>query len=172
MSATTDLGPIINDAQLKRVHGRTRIGLRDGARLLCGGEVVRDGDCRRGFYYAPTVFCDATAKMRSIQDDILGPMVALLAVTGLEEALDQANVASHDVAAVVYTRDLTTALRITEGLRAVRAYVNPGPSEPGEPLPLSGFSRCSRVRRDAVFQTLDSFGAWKEVTIDSARTRP
>ena len=172
ISAATDIGPIINDAQLKRVHGRTRIGLRDGARLLCGGEVVRDGDCRRGFYYAPTVFGDATPKMRSVQDDIRGPMVALLTVTGLEEAIDQANVVSHDMAAAVFTRDLTKALRISEGVGAARTHVNPVPSEPGKPLPLSAFSRCSRVRRDAVLQNLNDFGAWKEVTIDSARTRP
>ena len=172
MSSTTDIGPIINDAQLKRVHSRTRIGIRDGAKLLCGGEVVREGDCRRGFYYAPTVFGDATPKMRSVQDDILGPMVSLLAVAGLEEAIDQANVVGHDMAAAVYTRDLTRALRISEGVRAARAHVNPVPFQPGKPSPLSGFSRCTRVRRESVFQHLDGFGGWKEVTIDSARPRP
>ena len=56
MLPTTDVGPIVNETQLKRVHGYTKIGLREGAKLLCGGEISKDGECRKGFFYTPTLF--------------------------------------------------------------------------------------------------------------------
>lgn len=172
MLATTDIGPIINETQLKRVHGHARIGLRDGAKLLCGGEVVKEGECKRGFFYAPTVFGDAALKMRIVQEEVLGPTLAVMSVAGLEETVEQVNTFCHDVTIAVYTRDIARGFRAIEGLRAGRVYVNPTPPNRGAPLPLTGFSPLGRIRRHAGPESPFDFGAWKEVVIDFVGQRP
>ena len=172
MLAATDIGPIINETQLKRVHGHTRIGLRDGAKLLCGGEVVKEGECKRGFFYAPTVFGDAVLKMRLVQEDVLGPMLALMSVTGLEEAVQQANTLRRATTTAVFTRDIARGFRAIEGLRAGRVYVNPTPPSRGAPLSLTGFSPPSCIRRRVGPPNLFDFEAWKEAVIDSVGQRP
>ena len=172
MSAATDIGPIINEIQLKRVHGHTRIGLRDGAKLLCGGEVVKEGECKRGFFYAPTVFGDVVLKMRLVQEDVLGPMLALMSVVSLEEAVQQANTLRRATTTAVFTRDIARGFRAIEGLRAGRVYVNPTPPSRGAPLSLTGFSPPSSVRRRVGPQNLFDFQAWKEAVIDSVGQRP
>jgi len=172
MSAATEIGPIINETQLKRVHGHTRIGLREGAKLLCGGEAVREGECKRGFFYAPTVFGDAIPKMRFVQENVLGPMLALMSVAGLEEAVQQANALRGAATTAVFTRDIARGFRAIEGLRAGRVYVNPTPPSRGEPLTLTGFSPPSCIRRHAGPQSLFDFEAWKEAVIDSLGQHP
>ncbi|HYL80808.1 MAG TPA: aldehyde dehydrogenase family protein, partial [Candidatus Acidoferrum sp.] len=91
MLPTTDVGPVVNETQLKRVHGYTKIGVKEGAKLLCGGEIFKEGDCRKGFFYAPTLFADVSLKMRIAQEEIFGPTVVIMPVGGLEEAIETAN---------------------------------------------------------------------------------
>jgi aldehyde dehydrogenase (NAD+) len=171
-SAATDIGPIINEAQLKRVHGHTRMGLRDGARLLCGGEVVKDADCKRGFFYAPTVFGDATSKMRVVQEEVSGPTLVLFTVGSVEDAIEWVQAVRHDVTASVYTRDLTRGLRVIAGLCAGRMFLNPTPIDPGGASPLAGFGSHSRFRPRALAQRLEDLGRWNVATIDSVGKRP
>jgi aldehyde dehydrogenase (NAD+) len=171
LAATTDIGPLINETQLKKTHSHTRIGVRDGAKLFCGGEVVREGDLRRGFFYAPTVFGEATVKMRIAQDEVLGPTLVVLPVASLEEAVEQANIPRRDVTATVFTRDLARGLRVAEGLRAERVFVNPASPKPGTPPPWTGFGRFSRIRGGVVSTYLDALSTWKEATIDAQGKR-
>jgi aldehyde dehydrogenase (NAD+) len=163
---TTDMGPVINETQLKRVHGYTRVGQREGAKLLAGGEIVKEGDCKRGFFYAPTLFGDATLKMRIAQEEVRGPTMVLVSVPGLEEAVELANSARRDLTAVVYTRDLSRAFRAVDGLRAANVYVNAAAGGTGTRPSLVGFRQLGRIRREAAAQNLDGFAAWKTATLD------
>jgi aldehyde dehydrogenase (NAD+) len=140
LSPDTDVGPIINDAQLRRVHGYTRIGLKEGARLLCGGEIYREGDCKKGFFYAPTVLGEVSSKMRVAQEEIYGPSVSLLPVAGLEEAIEVANANRY-------------------GLNAptIGAEVH---------LPFGGLRQTGNGHREGGRQALDVFTEWKAVYID------
>ncbi len=166
LAPTTDVGPLISESQLKRTHAHTRAGVRDGATLLCGGEIVRDGECRRGFFYAPTVFGDATGKMRIVQDDVRGPTLVLLPVSSVEEAVEQANTHRRDVTAIVYARDLARGLRVADGVRAERVFVNPGPLKPGAPPPWTGLRDLDRMRGRAVSTPFDDLLTWNEIHID------
>lgn len=172
MSETTDMGPIINETQLKRVHSHARVGVRDGAKLLCGGEAVKEGECKRGFFYAPTVFGDAALKMRLIREDALGPLLALIPVASLEDGLEHANAFRQAATVVVCTRELARGFRVIEGLRAGRVFVNPPPPTSGTALPLAGFCPPARLRLRAAPQRCVDFEAWKEAVVDSAGPRP
>jgi aldehyde dehydrogenase (NAD+) len=163
---TTDMGPVISEAQLKRVHAYTRVGQREGAKLLAGGEIVKEADCKRGFFYAPTVFGDATLKMRIMQEEVRGPTVALVPVAGLDEAVEMANSIRRGLTAAVYTRDISRAFRVVEGLRAGSVYVNAPAGGPGTRPSLAGFGQLRWIRREAAAQNLDGFATWKTATLD------
>jgi len=173
MLSTTDLGPIVNDAHLKRVHGQTRIGVREGGKLLCGGEVYKEGDCKRGFFYAPTVFGEVESRMRLMHEEVVGPAIILVPISGLEEGIGLANAVRHRVVACVYTQDPVKGFRAIDGLRAGMVSVNPSSTDemgrsfwarfkyPGLPGP-----------KDAV-PNLWNLTEWKAATSDSfAKGRP
>jgi aldehyde dehydrogenase (NAD+) len=166
LSPTTDVGPVINEAHLKRIHGYTRIGLKEGAKLLCGGEIYRDGECKRGFFYTPTVFGDASPKMRLAQEEILGPTVALLPVAGLEEAIHTANATRYGLSSAVYTRDIGKAFHAVESLATGITYVNGPPVGTQVHLPLGGIRQTGNGHREGGRQVMDVFTEWKTVYID------
>ncbi len=164
--AATDVGPVIGEGQLKRVHAHTRIGLREGAKLLYGGEAIKDGECKRGCFYAPTVFGDAALKMRFLQEEVLGPTMALLSVSSLEDAVEQANAVRHGATTAVYTRDFAKAFRVVDTLRAECIHVNPGPTSGDARLALAGYGQFGPLG-DPVCRSVWSFAGWKEVCVGS-----
>jgi aldehyde dehydrogenase (NAD+) len=166
LSPNTEVGPLVNEAQLKRVHGYTKIGLKEGAKLLCGGEVCKEGDCKRGFFYTPTVFGDVLPKMRIAQEEIFGPTVAILPVNSLEEAIETANATRYGLSSAIYTRDINKAFRAIEGLRAGITYVNASTIGAEVHLPFGGIRHTGNGHREGGRQVLDVFTEWKTVYID------
>jgi aldehyde dehydrogenase (NAD+) len=162
----TDIGPLVNEAQLKRVHGYTRMGVKEGAKLLAGGEIYREGDCRKGFFYAPTVFGDVVPKMRISQEEILGPTVAILPVASLEEAVEVANGSRYGLSSAIYTRDLNKAFRAIEMLGAGITYVNASTIGAEAHLPFGGIRQTGNGYREGGRQVLEAFTEWKAVYID------
>jgi acyl-CoA reductase-like NAD-dependent aldehyde dehydrogenase len=173
MQSTTDLGPVVNDAHLKRIHGQTRMGIREGGKILCGGEVYREGDCRRGYFYAPTVFGDVEPRMRLMHEEVVGPTMVLVPVSGLEEGIALATEPRRRLVACVYTQDPLKGFRAIDGLRAGAVALNPSPIDD---LGRSSFARfgppgSSGPRGPAsIVSTLTD---WKTATLDpAARRRP
>src|SRR5919109_1517173 len=106
---TTDVGPIINEAQLRRVHGYTETARQEGAKILTGGQIYTEGDCAKGFFYAPTIFADVSTDMRIVQEEIFGPCPAIIAVSSLAEAIDVANSTIYGLSSAIYTHDVNKA---------------------------------------------------------------
>lgn len=163
---TTDVGPIINETQLKRVHNYTKIGLKEGAKLLCGGEIFREGDCKKGFFYAPTIFTEVVPKMRIAQEEIFGPTVSILSVGSLEEAIETANASRYGLSSAIYTRDVSKAFRAIELLGAGITYVNAPTIGAEVHLPFGGIHQTGNGHREGGRQVLDVFTEWKAVYID------
>src|SRR5438874_3412037 len=79
----TDVGPVINERALEKIHSYTQIGQDEGAKLLTGGEVADGDGLGKGFYYRPTIFGDVESGMRIAQEEIFGPTTALIRVSSL-----------------------------------------------------------------------------------------
>ncbi len=158
----TDLGPLINEAQLKRVHSQTKLGMKEGAKVLFGGEIAREGDCKRGFFYAATVLAEATARMRLVKEETCGPILVLLSVPSLEEAIDWLNALRSSVCALLYTRDVGLGLRAAEALLSGSVSLNP----PGDALRFSGTTGCpgGGLPGDPSV-VLETLTAWKAVAL-------
>jgi aldehyde dehydrogenase (NAD+) len=115
------IGPLVSDVQRERVEGYIATGLREGARLvLGGGRPARE----RGYFVEPTIFADVDNRMTIAQEEIFGPVAALIEVDGLEDALRIANDTIYGLAASVWTSDLRAAHAAVRGLEAGVIYVN------------------------------------------------
>jgi len=116
----TDMGPVINEAAVKKVHEYTEIGKKDHARLVHGGEFAGTD----GWFYRPTIFADGRKEMRMAQEEIFGPSTLVMPVSGLQEALDVANSTQYGLSMSIYTNDLRKAFHAMDEMQSGIVYVN------------------------------------------------
>ncbi|MGH7759454.1 MAG: aldehyde dehydrogenase family protein, partial [Candidatus Dormibacteria bacterium] len=166
LEPTTDVGPVINEVQLRRIHGYTEVGQRESARLLTGGRVASEGRLAEGNFYLPTVFADVTPEMRVAQEEIFGPTLAMLQAEDLESALRIANGTQYGLSVAIYTNDINRALQAVERLEAGIVYVNAPTIGAEIQLPFGGIKSTGNGARAAGTTALDEFTEWKTVYID------
>jgi acyl-CoA reductase-like NAD-dependent aldehyde dehydrogenase len=123
--AGTKLGAMISEAQVRRVEGYVERGLAEGAKLVTGGRRPDiDGRCRNGAFYAPTIFTEVAADATIAQEEIFGPVLAVLRFDGEAEAARLANATSYGLNAAIWTNDLTRAHAMANAVEAGTVYVN------------------------------------------------
>ncbi len=120
LDPATSLGPLVSAKQHARVLDYIAKGQAEGARLEFGGDVPD----RPGFYVNPALFTHVDNKMTIAQEEIFGPVVVLIEVDGLEDALRVANDTIYGLAAAVWTSNLRAAHESVRGLEAGVIYVN------------------------------------------------
>jgi acyl-CoA reductase-like NAD-dependent aldehyde dehydrogenase len=162
----TDVGPLVNAAQLQRVHGYTAIGTAEGATLLLGGEPATEGSLGDGFFYRPTIFTAVSPQMRIAQEEIFGPILSVIPVDDADAALEAANSTAYGLSLAIYTRDLTRAFRAIEELHAGIVYVNAPTIGAEIQLPFGGVRNTGNGSREAGSAALDEFSEWKSIYID------
>lgn len=123
MDPDVQLGPLISQRQMDRVLGYVGIGRDEGATLAFGGERL-GGDLGCGYFVQPTVFSDVRNDMTIAREEIFGPVISVIAFDTVEEALRLGNDTTFGLAGGVWTRDLSTAHRVANGLRTGTVWVN------------------------------------------------
>jgi aldehyde dehydrogenase (NAD+) len=161
-----DVGPIVNETQLRRIHGYTEVGVGEGAQLLTGGTVAREGDLSEGFFYSPTIFAGVTPTMRIAQEEIFGPTTAIIPVGSLDEAIAAANSTLFGLSLSIYTNDLRAAFRAIHELESGIVYVNAPTIGAEIQLPFGGTKNTGNGHREAGGHVLDEFSEWKSIYID------
>ncbi len=118
-----NLGPLISRTQLDRVMGYVDLGPKEGAELAAGGRRLQ-GDLAEGFFVEPTIFANVTNDMRIAREEIFGPVVSVIPFDDPDEALAMANDTEYGLGGAVWTRTLSTAMRMVHGIRAGTLWVN------------------------------------------------
>jgi acyl-CoA reductase-like NAD-dependent aldehyde dehydrogenase len=118
----TDIGPLAFAAHHERVLSYVAAGRRDGATLLTGGG--RPAGRERGYFVEPAVFADVTDGMTIATEEIFGPVMCVLSWTDVDDVVARANATEYGLTANVWTRDISTAHRLTHRLDAGYVYVN------------------------------------------------
>ncbi|MGA8208104.1 MAG: aldehyde dehydrogenase family protein, partial [Candidatus Dormiibacterota bacterium] len=166
LEPTTDVGPVINQTQLQRIHGYTEVGRRESARLLTGGSIATEGALADGNFYRPTIFGDVAEDMRIAQEEIFGPTVVIIPAADLEESIRIANGTHYGLSVAIYTKDIDSALHAVDLLDAGIVYVNAPTIGAEIQLPFGGTKWTGNGHRAAGTTALDEFTEWKSVYID------
>ncbi len=166
LDPNTDVGPIINARQLQKIHEYTEIGRQEGARLVTGGEIARDGDLARGNFYPPTIFADVRPDMRIAQEEIFGPTTAVIPVDSLEEAVHVNNGTRYGLSSSLYTQNVNRAFQAMRDVTTGIFYVNAGTIGAEIQLPFGGTRGTGNGHREAAWAALDVFTEWKSVFVD------
>ncbi|MBA2287046.1 MAG: aldehyde dehydrogenase family protein [Ktedonobacteraceae bacterium] len=166
LDESVDVGPVINAAQLEKIHSYTEIGKSEGATLVTGGSVVRDGDCARGHFYRPTLFTGVRPNMRIAQEEIFGPTLSIIDVDSLAEAITVNNSTRFGLSSAIYTQDVNRVQRATRDITTGILYVNAGTTGAEIQFPFGGTRGTGNGHREAGLAGLDVFTEWKVVYTD------
>lgn len=162
----TDVGPIVSEKQLTRVHSYIDIGISEGAELLCGGTFDRDGDRANGFFFRPTLFGGVRPDMRIAREEIFGPVAVIIPVESLDEAIEINNDSAYGLSSSIFTQDVNKAMRAARDMTSGIVYVNHGTTGAEVHLPFGGTRGTGNGGREAAVQALDGFTEWKSVYVD------
>ncbi len=142
-SLDTMLGPLVSDVQRERVRGYIRRGEEEGAKLVTGGAEPPEG-LERGFYVRPTVFSEVTPEMTIAQEEIFGPVLAIMPYEDEEDAVRIANDTQYGLAGGVWSGDEEHAKRVARRIRTGQVEINGGAFNPLAPF--GGFKQSGHGR--------------------------
>jgi aldehyde dehydrogenase (NAD+) len=166
LEAKTQMGPCINQGQLETVERYVKIGRDEGARLLCGGHRLAAGEHAKGFFHEPTIFGDCTPAMRVAHEEIFGPLVSVIPVGSLAEAIEVGNSVEYGLSASIYTQDVNKAFTAMREMYTGIFYVNAPTIGAETHLPFGGTKGTGNGHREACVQALEVFSEWKSIYID------
>jgi aldehyde dehydrogenase (NAD+) len=129
----TRLGPLVSETQRERVCGYIRKGQEEGARLVTGGEEPPEG-LERGYFVRPTVFSGVTPDMTIAQEEIFGPVLAIMPYEDEEDAVRIANDTEYGLAAGVWSGDEERAKRVARRIRTGQVEINGATFNPLAPF--------------------------------------
>lgn len=161
-----EMGPLVSEEQMNKVLSYIEKGKKEGARLVCGGYRMTEGEYAKGFFVAPTVFADCTPDMSIVKDEIFGPVLAVQKFHTEEEALALANDTAYGLAGGVISKDITRALRVVKSLRAGITWVNCYNPTFNE-APWGGYKQSGLGRELGTFG-LDEYTEVKQININLA----
>jgi alpha-ketoglutaric semialdehyde dehydrogenase len=166
LDPAVEVGPLINTKQLNRVEEYVGIGKEERASLLCGGGRPKGEEYARGWFYTPTIFGDCHPRMRIVQEEIFGPVVALLACESLDEAIEIGNAVPYGLSSAIYTQDVNKAFYAMREMETGIFYVNASTIGAETHLPFGGVKQTGNGHREAAIAALDFYSEWKSIYVD------
>jgi acyl-CoA reductase-like NAD-dependent aldehyde dehydrogenase len=159
--AGVEMGPIAMKRQLERIERYVDIGVREGARLVTGGR--RPPHLKTGYFYEPTLFANVNNTMTIAQEEIFGPVLALLPARDIDHAIEIANESTYGLNSAVLTNDVNEVYRIGRRLRAGNVAHNGMKADFN--LPFGGFKQ-SGVGREGGIEGLMPYVETKTMLIE------
>ncbi len=160
MDKATDVGPMINAAGREKVERHVGDAKANGAKVVVGAE--RWGE--RGFFYEPTILTGVEPSMKVMSEETFGPVVPVVEVGSLDEAISHANSVPFGLGANIYTRDFGNMLRCMREIRAGTVWIN-DPLTDNDAAPFGG-QKGSGIGRELGREGLEAFQESKHVHID------
>jgi acyl-CoA reductase-like NAD-dependent aldehyde dehydrogenase len=162
LAETTKLGPLTSKAQLERVRGYIRKGVEEGAELVAGGAEPPEGVPAGGYYVKPTIFGKVKNSMTIAQEEIFGPVLAIIPYTDEDDAVRIANDSIYGLAGAVWSKDEARAQRVARRIRAGQIDINGGAFNMNAPF--GGFKQSGHGREAGIYG-LEEFLEYKALQL-------
>ena len=170
MLPQTNVGPIATPPQYLKVLDYIEIGKVEGARCILGGGPASGDGLVGGQFIEPTIFVDVTNDMRIAQEEVFGPVLAVIGFDTEQQAIDIANDIPYGLAAGVWSRDIGRSVRMAKAIRAGTVWVNTYRAY--SPMVPSGGMKRSGLGRENGLEAINEFLETKGVMISTALTAP
>lgn len=166
LDESIDMGPAVDENQMKKDLASIEAGKKIGAQLLCGGERLSGREYDRGYFVAPTIFDHVQPKTGLAQSEIFGPVLSILRVKDFDEAMAVANDVRYGLTSSIYTSDANKIFRFTEEIETGITHIN-SPTVGGEAhLPFGGVKGTSMGWREQGRTAVDFYTEIKTVYVD------
>ncbi|MCY4024254.1 MAG: aldehyde dehydrogenase family protein [Anaerolineaceae bacterium] len=163
LDESVEVGPLVNEAALEKVERYMGIAREEGARVLTGGARA---DLGQGWFFQPTLLDGVTRDMRVAREEIFGPVLALITVDSMDEAVELNNEVRYGLSSSIFTRDVNRAFHAMRDLSSGIVYINHGTSGAEIQFPFGGIRETGNGMREAGQAGLDTFTEWKTVYVD------
>jgi alpha-ketoglutaric semialdehyde dehydrogenase len=165
LDSDTWMGPCASEGQYNTVKYYIQKGIEDGAKILVGGDSPESEELNNGFYVNPTVFDEVTSSMTIAQEEIFGPVIALMKVETIEEAIAVANDVEFGLSASIFTKDITSILTFIDDIEAGLVRVNYETAGVELQAPFGGMKASSSHSREQGEAAKEFFTTTKTVFI-------
>jgi aldehyde dehydrogenase (NAD+) len=164
---STDVGPVIDRRAGERIAAVVAIARDEGATVACGGHLRDDIDgCEGGTFVEPTLLVDVKPENRVAKEEVFGPVLTVLEVGDLDEAIAVVNSVEYGLSASIYTRDINAALHAVDRIDTGIVYVNAPTIGAEIPLPFGGTKHTGNGFREAGARGIEQFSQLKTVYVD------
>jgi len=168
MNSDTDMGPIVDDGQLNSVIEGVEQAKKDSScgELLLGGERATDGGLEKGYFFQPTIFDKVEPGSFLAQEELFGPVLAVIRVKNFDEAIEAANSVKYGLSSSVYTKNTDLVFRFLDLIETGITHVN-SPTMGGEAqLPFGGVKATGVGAREMGTEGVEFFTELKTIYID------
>lgn len=164
----TDVGPLVNEDQLRKVAHYMDLAKKDKLKFLCGGKIADSGKLRSGFFFEPTVIDDAPANCACAQEEIFGPVTSLIKVKTFDEAVKVANNVDYGLSSAIFTQDVNRAAVAERDLESGIVYINTATIGAEIQAPFGGVKNTGNGHREAggLGGALETYTEMKTINVD------
>ena len=166
LDETVTIGPVINKAALENINHYIELGRQEGANLMIGGHILQGASYDNGFYFEPTIFTDVTPDMVIAQEEIFGPVISIIEVANLEQAIEVNNGVKYGLSSSIFSADVNKIFTAQQLLDTGIVYINAGTTGAEIHLPFGGTKGTGNGHRDSGQAALDVYSEWKSVYVD------
>lgn len=168
LDAGVKMGPLISSAHREKVEAYLKIGVEEGAKLICGGKRPTGSEFAKGNFLEPTIFDEVKPAMRIAREEIFGPILVVIPFDTEEEAIRIANDTEYGLSGAVWTKSVTRAHRVTSQMRAGILWVNHYHPTYNE-MPWGGYKQSGSGRELGLYG-IESYLEIKQVNINLDET--
>lgn len=161
----TWMGPCASESQYESVRSYINIGIQEGAHLLYGGDQPKGEEYENGFYINPTIFENVKSSMTIAQDEIFGPVLVLMKVNSIEEAIQIANDVEYGLSASIFTKNIENILTFIDDIEAGLVRINAETAGVELQAPFGGMKASSSYSREQGEAAKEFFTTTKTVFI-------
>jgi len=164
LDPNVEVGPLINQTARDRIQRFVEIGQKEGARALVGASAAAVNG--KGFFYAPTLFDGVRPGTVLEQEEIFGPVLSIIEVDSLEEAIEVNNRSQYGLSTSIFTQDVNRAFTAMRDIFTGLVYVNHGTTGAEIQFPFGGVRGTGNGHREAGQAGLELFTEWKSIYVD------